>query len=216
MDYWTILDQQAEAVAHKTYMEQARGVQEGLQLAESKIFAGAFRLPVSQPPTDALVVQMTLMSENLNVFKAAADLAIRGYYRQSIGMLRTAYENWLATLYLVKHPEKAREWLEPEFSKHPPGAGTMRQALKKVFGDTASQVSDLYAELCHFAHTDPVSVVSMLTAAEGGTVIETGVKYNPDDFLTCVSPSLLRLAICWTCCAWPLMSSRTGRHGTRR
>ncbi len=127
--------------------------------------------------------QMGLFSQNLNSLKCSIDLATRGYYTQSIDLLRCVYENWIAFHYLTRFPKKADLWLCAD--KRPPRHSDMLKALGPEFIEDKAAAREWYGTLCHFAHTDSLVVLPHLGSYNGEACAFFGAKYKPDLFHTC-------------------------------
>lgn len=200
MDLWSTLDGEAEEVARLTLLETTH---EFSLLRDSlSLYEDAVTIAKLGAASDATMAQMALVSQNLSILRAAVGLAAMGFYVQSTGLARSVYENWLAILYLAKFPEEAHRWLDPHFGKRPPspyvppGVRTMIGAigdpacqstpqsrdLSTQFTQSRQQLHDFYTLLCHFSHTDPVSVLSLIGSDKENSFVGFGVKYDRDDF----------------------------------
>ena len=74
-----------------------------------------------------------ILSGNFATLKCSVDLAIRGYYRQALNLLRIVYENWIAIHYLSRCPNKADLWLRLSKKNQPPGHAAMLMQLGSDF-----------------------------------------------------------------------------------
>ncbi|HIJ53797.1 MAG TPA: hypothetical protein HPP66_11675 [Planctomycetes bacterium] len=163
---------------------KSRGIVNLLQRALS-IYAFGMSLGHAPDNTDATLARMGLISQNFNSLKAAVDLACRGYYLQTMGLLRNVYENWLAFWYLSKYPAEAERWLHASWDSQPPKAETMKNKINHPSKSMKAKLGELNAELCRFAHTDPVAILPLLSACEGETTVHFGVTYNARLFSGC-------------------------------
>ena len=95
MNTWDDFENEARIV-EKTTIDQDR---ETVILLKTSIglFADGFSASKgSSDTTDATLVKMSLLSQNFGSLKCSADAALRGYYVQSMNLLRIVYENWVA------------------------------------------------------------------------------------------------------------------------
>ena len=182
MNSWEVFDLEARIVEKDT-KEQAP---ECVQLVQDAVglFADAFGIGNNSDATGATVTKMSLLSQNFASIKCAVDLALRGYYMQSVNLLRNVYENWIAFHYLSKYPDEAHFWLRPSRNKQPPGHSTMLNKLDKNFNPLKGQMRKWYGTLCHFAHSDAVGVLPQISTdfAPNETSIHFGSTYKNNLF----------------------------------
>jgi len=177
---WHSLDQEAEAVAATTI--GAAG--ETCSLLERGVSTLADGLAAAEmKDSDATRVQMGLLSQSLNSLKCSVDLARRGYYTQSMGLVRGVYENWIAFHYIEEHPMAADRWLGHD--KRPPRHRDMLKALGSSFIEDTNDARGWYGALCRFAHTDALVVLPHLGSQDGEACAFFGVKYKPDLLRSC-------------------------------
>ena len=102
MDTWEDFDREARTVESFTKAQ----LLERVQLLQDAVglFADGFLIANNSDTTDVNKAKMGLLSQNFNTLKCAVDLALRGYYLQSMNLLRYVYENWIAFHYLIKKP----------------------------------------------------------------------------------------------------------------
>ena len=86
MNTWEDLERDAQIV-EKATNEQAHEVVQLLQDAVG-LFADAFSVANSPDTSDATIAKMSLLSHNFNTLKCSVDIALRGYYVQSLNLLR--------------------------------------------------------------------------------------------------------------------------------
>lgn len=189
MDYWKKVEEEISLTQENTTAYSATTW--GLLRETITHYAEAFPLakPIEEPK--AAPARMGLVSQNFNSLKVAVDLAMRGYYIQSIILLRNVYENWLAFWYLAKFPDEADLWLDPRWDRRPPSAETMKNNIDHPTSEAKSKLHGLKQELDRFAHTDPVAVLSRLRTFKGQTVVSVGVEYRAMDFDVCAYSILL-------------------------
>ncbi len=149
------------------------------------LYAHGMSLQQAYDNTDATLVRMGLISQNFNSLKTAVDIACRGYYLQSIGLLRNVYENWLAFWYLSKYPTEAKRWLDPTWDNHPPKAETMKNKIDHPSKSMKLKLGQLHAELCRFNHSYPITILNLLSAREDGRTVHFGVTYDRKLFGAC-------------------------------
>jgi len=182
MNTWEEFDREAKTV-EKATKEQAPECVKLLQDAVG-LFADAFVIAEKPGTTDAIVAKMSLLSQNFGTLKCSVDLALRGYYTQSVNLLRIVYENWIAFHYLDKYPDKAHLWLRASRKKKPPGHAAMLNAVDEKFNPLKGQMRKWYSTLCSFAHTDAIGVLPQISTdfAPGETSIHFGATYKEDLF----------------------------------
>ena len=182
MNTWNDFEKEARLV-EKTTNEQERRIV--LLLQDSiGLFADAFSIGNSPETSAATVAKMSLLSHNFGTLKCSVDIALRGYYVQSLNLLRIVYENWIAYHYLEKNPEKAHLWLRQSKNKQPPGHAAMLKELDEDFNPLKSEMKGWYSTLCSFAHTDPINLLPQISTENipDETSIYIGATYKTDLF----------------------------------
>ncbi len=183
MDYWDL----ATAETQRVYDATIQGSSSEVNLVRRAISLHAEAFSIAEDPAEpkAATVRKALVSHNFNTLKLALDAAIRGYYVQSIALLRNVYENWLAFWYLAKFPQEADRWLNRSWNQRPPKAESMRNKIDHPSKENKSKLHDFYEELSRFDHTDPVAVLSRIEIVTNKPVIRVGVQYDHNDFAAC-------------------------------
>jgi len=178
MNTWEDFDREARIVEKDT-LKQAPECVQLLQDAVGLV-ADAFAVQGGSNTNDATVAKMSLLSQNFATLKCTVDLALRGYYIQSMNLLRSIDENWIAFHYLSKYPDKAHLWLRPCKNKKPPAHSAMLNGLDKNFNPFKGGMREWYSTLCRFAHTDPVCVLPQISTdfAPNETTIHFGSTYK--------------------------------------
>ncbi len=182
MNTWEDFENEARLV-EKTTNEQAPKVVHLLQDAVG-LFADAFSVGDNSDTSDAALARMSLLSHNFGTLKCSVDIALRGYYVQSMNLLRIVYENWIAFHYLVKCPDKARLWLHHSNKNQPPGHAVMLKELDADFNPLKGQMKKWYSVLCTFAHTDPLVLLPQIATdfIPNEKSIHFGSTYKSDLF----------------------------------
>lgn len=179
MNTWN--DFEAEALlAEKT--TRAQEPQLVLLLQDSiGLFADAFTGASSPDTSDATTAKMSLLSHNFGTLKCSVDTALRGYYVQSLNLLRIVYENWIAYHYLDKKPQEAHLWLAHSKKKRPPGHAAMLKDLDEDFNPLKGKMKGSYGVLCSFAHTDPINLLPHISTDSfpDETSIYFGTTFKP-------------------------------------
>ena len=176
---WDSLDVEANEVASTT-AQQAAGICTLLKQGISTLADGFAETEVKA--TNSAPAQMGLLSQNLNSLKCSVDLAMRGYYTQSAGLLRGVYENWIAFHYLAQFPKEANLWLCADQGKRPPSHSHMLNALGPNFPEHKADASRCYSMLCSFAHTHALNVMPHLGAHKGEPCAFFGATYKANLF----------------------------------
>jgi len=182
MNTWEDFEQEARSV-EKATKDQAPEIVRLLQEAVG-VFADAFSIGENSDTTDATLVKKSLLSQNFATLKCSLDLAIRGYYTQSLNLLRIVYENWIAFHYLTKCPSKANLWLRHSKKKQTPGHAAMLKQLDSDFNPLKGQMRKWYSTLCSFAHSDPIGVLPQISTdyIPDETSIHFGSTYKDNLF----------------------------------
>lgn len=183
MNTWDVFDHEAIKV-DKFTKDQSPDLVQLLQDAIG-LFADAFSIADNSDTTDATLAKMSLLSQNFAALKCAVDLALRGYYSQSMNLLRIVYENWIAFHYLTKNPNEAHILLrEPNISKRLPDPAVMRKALGEDFNPLKGQMIQWYNVLCCFAHPHAAGVLPqiVINLISDETSIHYGTTYKDDLF----------------------------------
>lgn len=193
MNTWEDFDSEAKTIESFTKAQ----VPDCVQLLQDAVglFADAFSISAGTTDiTDENKAKMSLLSQNFNTLKCAVDLALRGYYSQSMNLTRHVYENWVAYHYLIKKPQKAHVLLNGKINKRLPSHSDMLKELDEDF--LKEQMKDWYDVLCCFAHPHAVGVLSLIsnTFVSDETSIHYGTTYADDRFRA----SVYAISI-WTC-----------------
>lgn len=181
MDTWEDFDREARTAESFTKAQ----LPDRVQLLQDAVglLADGFSIANNSDTTDVNKAKMGLLSQNFNTLKCAVDLALRGYYLQSMNLLRYVYENWIAFHYLIKKPEKARVLLDGRINKRLPCHSVMLDEL----GDDdflKKQKKDWYTVLCCFAHPHAAGLLPLIsnTFVPGETSIHFGTTYENERF----------------------------------
>jgi hypothetical protein len=145
---------EAQQVAEVASKESAQEV--GLLRDAISVYAEAFMFANDLANPEAATVRKALLSHNFNTLNVAFDAALRGYYVQSIALLRNVYENWLAFWYIAKYQDEAHLWLNPSWEQRPPKAEVMLNKIEHESKDDKTKIRGFHSELARFDHTDPV------------------------------------------------------------
>jgi len=140
---------------------------------------------------DQLLCRKGLVAQNFVSLNAAVNLALTGFYLQSLGMLKNVYENWLAFWYVAKFPDDAHYWLESSWEKRPPKAETMRNKIDHQHPNMKSKLKDFYSELNRFSHTDAIVIQDRYVDKDGKPTISAVIKYEKRNFRGCTYLLLL-------------------------
>jgi hypothetical protein len=149
------------------------------------VFADGFSASKGSSDTaDDTLAKMSLLSHSFGTLKCSADTALRGYYVQSMNLLRLVYENWIAFKYIEKNPDKAVLWLRASKKKKPPGHSAMLKEIDKDYTPLKGKKKGWYKTLCSFAHTDPLNLLSQIStdAVPNETSIHFGATFKKDLF----------------------------------
>ena len=182
MNTWNDLEKEARLVEKTTNDQEPQIV---LLLQDSiGLFADGFSIANSPDPSEATKAKMSLLSHNFGTLKCSVDMALRGYYVQSLNLLRIVYENWIAYHYLEKKPQKAHLWLRDSKKKRPPSHAAMLKKLDKGFNPLKSEMKVWYSTLCSFAHTDPINLLPQISTEiiPDETSIHFGATFKGDLF----------------------------------
>jgi len=184
MDTWEDFESEARLVEKNTSEQEP----EIVELLKSSIglFADGFSAAKGSDPADETLAKMSLLSHSFGTLKCSVDIALRGYYAQSMNLLRIVYENWIAYKYLEKNPDKAIFWLRSSRKSKPPGHAAMLQEIDDDYSPLKGKMRGWYKTLCSFAHTDPLNLLSQIltVVVPGETSIHFGATYNRDLFRT--------------------------------
>lgn len=200
MNTWEDFDREAREVDKFTKV-QAPDLVQLLQDAVG-LFADGYSIADNSDTTDANKAKMGLLSQNFNTLKCAVDLALRGYYSQSMNLLRHVYENWIAFLYVTKKPEEARFLLDGKINKRLPDHAVMLRELGEDF--LKEKMKEWYSMFCCFAHPHAAGMLPLIsdTFVPGETSIFNGTTYEDKRFRT----SVYTIST-WTC----IMLDEVGR-----
>lgn len=186
MNTWEDFDCEARTVERFTKAQFPDSVQ--LLQDAVGLFADAFSIADDSDTSDVNKAKMSLLSNNFNTLKCAVDLALRGYYSQSMNLLRHVYENWIAFHYLIKKPEEAHVLLDGRIKKRLPDPSIMRNELdgEDFF---KKRLGEWYSMFYCFAHPHAAGVLPLIsdTVVPGETSIHFGATYDDKNFKRSVS-----------------------------
>jgi len=185
MNTWDDFENEARLVENTTIDQDPDTVM--LLKTSIGVFADGFSAAEGSSDTaDDTLVKMSLLSHSFGTLKCSADTALRGYYIQSMNLLRIVYENWIALKYIEKNPDKAVLWLRASKKKKPPGHAAMLQEIDEDYSPLKGKMRGWYKTLCSFAHTDPLNLLSQISTdvMPGETSIHFGATYKKDLFRT--------------------------------
>jgi len=182
MNTWNDFEKEARLV-EKTTCEKEPELMFLLQDSVG-LFADAFSIGNSLDTSEATLVKMSLLSHNFGTLKCSVDIALRGYYVQSLNLLRIVYENWIAYHYLEKNPDKSHLWLRHSKKKKPPGHAAMLKELDDDFNPLKGKMRGWHSTLCSFAHTDPINLLPQISTeiVPDETTIHFGATYKSNLF----------------------------------
>ncbi len=184
MNTWDDFENEASFV-EKTTCEQEPEIV-SLMKDSIGVFADGFSAAKGSDSSDEALAKMSLLSHSFGTLKCSVDTALRGYYVQSMNLLRIVYENWVAYKYLEKNPDNAILWIRSSKRKKPPGHAAMLREIDDDYSSLKGKLKGWYKTLCSFAHTDPLNLLSQISTSEvpGETSIQFGATYKKDLFRT--------------------------------
>lgn len=183
MDHIDPFRQRIAQIRQRTVSELKR--EKGIIDVAFELYARAFAIAKASDEPDQAMARMALASHNFNTLFLAADIALMGFYLQSLSLLRGVYENWIAFQYLAKFPQDAHFWLEAHSDKRPPKVATMRKRIDggKTRGKTRQD--EMYEILNRFVHTDPVIALSLYREKSGQPSVMVGVEFDAKAYRSC-------------------------------
>lgn len=194
-NYWETFERAASSIQHQTNAECED--EYGLLISIFDLYHRGFdALPQNVEAEEVLIVQGAILSQTLNTFRAMIDLAVTGFYIQSLIMLRHVYESWVAFWYLAKYPQDAVRWLKPSSKMKPPTAKTMRNRIDHPSKRMKSKLGKFQNEMHRFAHMDQPAVLSRLDREGEKMIIQLGVTFEYDSFRACTYGISLWLGNC--------------------
>jgi hypothetical protein len=184
MNTWDDFAKEARLVEKTTCEQESEIV--SLMKNSIGIFADGFSAAKASDSSDEALAKMSLLSHSFGTLKCSVDMTLRGYYVQSMNLLRIVYENWIAYNYLEKNPDKAILWIRPSKRKKPPKHAAMLKEIDNNYSPLKGKIKGWYKTLCSFAHTDPLNLLSQISTVEvpGETSIHFGATYKRDLFRT--------------------------------
>ncbi len=184
MNTWDDFEKEARLVEKNTCEQESEIV--SLMKNSIGIFADGFYAAKGADSSDEALAKMSLLSHSFGTLKCSVDMTLRGYYVQSMNLLRIVYENWIAYKYLEKNPHKAILWIRPSERKKPPKHSAMLKEIDNDYSPLKGKMKGWYKTLCSFAHTDPLNLLSQISTVEvpGETSIHFGATYKRDLFRT--------------------------------
>lgn len=184
MNSWDDFEKEARLVEKTTFEQEPKIVR--LMKDSIGIFADGFSAAKGSDSSYEVLAKMSLLSHSFATLKCSVDMALRGYYVQSMNLLRIVYENWIAYKYLEKNPCKAILWIRPSNRKKPPGHAAMLQEIDDDYSPLKGKMKCWYRTLCSFAHTGPHNLLPQISMVEvpGETSIHIGATYKKELFKT--------------------------------
>lgn len=193
-DYWERFEDDKGIIFKKTKSQFTNEYR--LLIQAFNLYVKGFDNVPSKLENDADCVRIALLSQNLLTIKCSLNLALSGFYIQSLIPMRNVAENWIVFWYLIKYPGEASRWINPTWKMRPPKFDTMRNKIDHPSKQIKSKLREFYDELNRFTHTDPVIVLSMIEQEGNKNYIKVGVKYNQDSFAVCIYSILLWTGYC--------------------
>lgn len=136
-------------------------------------------------------VQAALLIRAWNTVYCAFDLALRGYYPQSLNLLRTPIEDWMAYWYLRSFPDEHSRFLGQ--GKDTPKFKYMLDKLQEKHGEEATAsatVSRKINRLHKFSHVDRLGVMMAILPGSNALNLALGPQQYRLRYLVCVEQVL--------------------------
>ncbi len=113
-------------------------------------------------------VQIGMLITSLNSLMCAYDLAIRGYYVQSLNLMRPPVEYAMAFIYVENFPDQALRFMDP--AKPTPRFSGMKKRLEREMGRGKLDSAEQWLDLFHaFSHVD-AKVMAMIVKRTTGKI----------------------------------------------
>jgi hypothetical protein len=146
-----------------------------------------------------LRVMMALFVKTLNSLRCFYELARRGYFIQSLNLLRTPVEDWMGYWFQRNFPERHGEFTAA--GSEPPKFNVMLQAIeslenrkRKREGKSAVGPSKRawawLKQLHQYSHLSRVGVQAVMTIDEEFTNLQFGPEEDEDRFRLCIAEAL--------------------------
>jgi len=145
--------------------------------------------------TGAHVVMMALFTKAWNSLYCAHDLASRGYYGQSLNLVRQPVEDWASYWYLRVFPDRWEEFTET--SKRTPRFEEMLETIEAANDKPKDVVVRGWMKRLHkFSHVDSFSVrVAVQVGDEGSVHYRLGPEPQEWPFRYCTSESIAIIGV---------------------
>lgn len=194
-NYWETSEREASSIHGQTKAECESEYELLISLFDL-YYRGFDALPRKVDADRAPMVRAAILSQTLNTFRAIIELAVTGFYIQSLIPLRHVYESWLSFWYLAKYPQDATRWLDPTWRMRPPKAETMTKRIDHPSKRVKCKLGEFQNEMHRFVHIDPAAVLSRLDREGEKTIIGLGIRFEKHSFRACTYGTSLWLGNC--------------------
>lgn len=139
-------------------------------------------------------VQLALLIGAWNTLYCAFGTALRGYYSQSLNLLRTPIEFWMAYWYLRSFPEHHE--LFTDSTLETPGYNDMLQKIEAKRGKEKDvTVREWIKRLHKFSHVDSSGIALLISPGEGGINVNLGSQMDEGLFRQCTSEAVISIRV---------------------
>lgn len=178
-----IPDLEARAIAfHEQSVGDATELwRDGLNL----LLRGFDPLAGRKPSRDEELAQVALLVQAWQTLTCAFNVALAGYYPQSLNLVRSPLEYWLAYWYLRSFPHEFKRFLNLQEST--PSFNDMLQKMESKHGRTEKPVRAWRKRLNSFSHVDRLPMRVAITEREDGNWLAVGPQQDARVFRGCAA-----------------------------
>jgi len=179
------LEEKAVAYHEQTLAEDTTVWRDGVNI----LLLGFDALQGRDVRNDTEKVQVAILVRAWDTLYCAFDLALRGYYAQSLNLQRTPIEDWMAYWYLRSFPED-----HPKFTKigvKTPCFNDMVQRIEAKYGkEQGETVRPWIMRLHKFSHVDRLGITMAILPGGDTLNLALGPQQDRLRYLLCVEQAL--------------------------
>ena len=156
-----------------------------LVVAVADLMFAAAPLPARQECDDATYVIGILATRTFNALRSAEVLIVAGYYLPAVTLIRSAFEDWVTSVYVNEHPSEAGRWLDQDQPREPSLTamldGIQRSTAARGFNFQAVAFGSngIYGDLSSLAHPRSESVAAQILPGVDRNTARLGPIFDP-------------------------------------
>lgn len=181
----TELEERTVAYHERTFAEDTAIWRDGINI----LLRGFDALQGRDVRNDTERVQVALLIRAWDTVYCAFDLALRGYYPQSLNLLRAPIEDWMAYWYLRSFPDDHSRFLG--LGEDTPSFNDMLQQIEAKHGKEQGEAVRPWIKRLHkFSHVDRLGIKMAILPGADALNLALGPQQDRLRYLLCVEQGL--------------------------